>query len=441
MSSLLLSPVTAVTCNSEFEIIENAAIHVQNQRITYVGPRDSAPPFEAEETLGGEHLVALPGLVNAHTHAAMTLLRGWADDMSLEAWLQTRIWPFEKNLTASDIYDGTRLAITEMLRGGTTTFADMYFFYEEGVRASLESGMRMCPGAVLLGFLPEPERRMAQGREFVRDYMNAGSGRITPFFAPHSLYTCNRAQWQSIIESARELNALIHTHASETLREVADVRADWGATPLQTLKQIGALDGPLLAAHCVHLDEHDHDVAASMRDLNGRTHLRVAHNPTSNLKLASGFAPIPKLLKNGVMVALGPDGAASNNRLDMWEEMRLSALLHKGASGDATSVSAREALLMATREGARALNLHDVGTVEVGMKADIALVDFDAPHLTPCFNVVSHLVYAAKSSDVHSVVVDGHVVLHKGEFSHLDAAEICANARIAAQKLGQAFAG
>lgn len=439
-SRICLAPVTAVTCNDQFEIIEDAAIHIEDGTITYVGTRASAPAFEADETRGGSQFVALPGLVNAHTHAAMTLLRGYADDMALEPWLQDKIWPFEKNLTSEDVYRGTMLAIAEMIQGGTTTFADMYFFYEEGARAVLESGMRCCPGAVLLGFLPELERRIAQGYAFVRDYNGAGDGRITPFFAPHSLYTCNDDHWRTMIGMARELNVPIHTHASETRREVSDVQAEWTTTPIQTLDRIGALDGPLLAAHCVHLDERDHEIMASRRDAQGRSNLRVAHNPTSNMKLGSGFSPVPQLLNESVTVALGPDGTASNNRLDMWEEMRMAALIHKGNTQSAIVVSAREALLMATREGARALNLHNVGTLEAGMKADVVLVDFDKPHLLPRHNVVSHLVYAAKSSDVDTVIVDGKVLLRGGDFTGLDVARIGAQATEAAQRLVKAEA-
>lgn len=437
MSSLLISPVTAVTCDAQFQVIENAAIHVQHNRITYVGPMADAPPFAPDETLGGAHIVAMPGLVNTHTHAAMTLLRGFADDMALEPWLNERIWPYEANLQVEDVIAGTRLAIVEMLRGGTTTFADMYFFYERAVEEMIESGMRACPSAVLLGFLPEPMQRIRKGLNFAREFMGAGDGRITPFLAPHSLYTCDKGQWKAIIEGARDGNFLIHTHIAETKREVADVTAQWGQTPVQTLMEIGALEGPLLAAHCVHLDERDFEIMARQRD--GRSVLRVAHNPTSNLKLASGTAPIPRLLEMGVTVGVGPDGTASNNRLDMWQEMRLAALLHKGQSGDPTSISAQQALLMATREGARALNLHDVGTLEAGMKADIVLVDFDKPHLYPRHNVVSHLVYAAASSDVDSVLIDGQVLLRRGEFTRLDAPAICARAQERAQILTHAY--
>jgi 5-methylthioadenosine/S-adenosylhomocysteine deaminase len=436
MSRIKISPATAVTCDDDFQIIENAAIHIEDQRITFVGSASTAPAFDADEEFGGAHLVALPGLINTHGHAAMTLMRGLADDMALEVWLQTKIWPFERNLDGDDVYWGTSLAIAEMLRGGTTTFADMYFYYERGAQAIEESGTRACPGGVLLGFLPEAEKRLANAIAFVREFSGAAKGRITPFLAPHSLYTCDRKQWETMIGAARELGVLIHTHASETPREVAEVTAQWGASPIQTLKNIGALDshgngGGVLAAHCVHVDEADLEIMASHD-------FRVAHNPTSNLKLASGFAPVPEFLKRKILVGLATDSAASNNNLDLWEEMRLAALIHKATSGDPTAISAREALLMATREGARCLNLEtQIGSLQVGKKADVILMDFDKPHLTPRHNVVSHLVYAAHSSDVNDVIVDGKVLVRSGELVCLDAARVGARARESAARLAQ----
>ncbi len=426
---IALSPVTAVTCNPAFEVLENAALHVENGRFSYVGPLETAPPFQADETVGGEHLVAIPGLVNVHTHAAMTLIRGYADDMALEPWLHQKIWPYETNLEPEHVYWGTLLAIIEMLRGGTTCFADMYFFYEKGVQAMLESGIRACPGAVLLGFLPGADARIANGLSFVREFNGAGNGRIRPFVAPHSLYTCDAGHWGKMIAGAHELGVMMHTHASETRREVADVTAQWGQSPIQTLEKIGALEGPLLAAHCIYTDEIDQEVMANRP-------FRVAHNPQSNLKLASGFAPIPDYLRRGIAVGLGPDGTASNNNLDMWEEMRLAALLHKATTGDPTAISAAEALQMATIEGARCLGLEsEIGSLEVGKKADIVLVDFDKPHLTPRHNVVSHLVYAAGAADVHSTLVDGKFLFKNGQFTHLDQGEICAQAQKIARHL------
>jgi 5-methylthioadenosine/S-adenosylhomocysteine deaminase len=434
MKKLKIEVATAVTCNSAFDVIEQAVIHIEDGVITFIGSGQDAPPFEADETLGGEHIVALPGLINTHTHAAMTLLRGWADDMALEPWLQQKVWPFEANLTAADVVVGTEIALCEMLRGGTTTVADMYFHYETTVKTYIESGIRACPGAVLLGFLPEPQKRIERGIGFVRDYAGAGDGRITPFFAPHSLYTCDRAQWATIIGAAREQGALIHTHVAETRREVSDVTAQWGASPVRTLQNIGALEGPLQAAHCVHLDEDDWRIVEESAATDGN--FRVSHNPTSNVKLASGFSDTARFLRTGVPLSIGTDGTASNNDLDSWEEMRLAAFLPKGVSGDPTVVSAREALQMATIGGARCLGLEAVtGSLEVGKRADIALVDFNKPHLYPRHNVVSHLVYAVKSSDVHATIVDGQVLFAGGQLRTLDEERICRDAQTTGARL------
>jgi 5-methylthioadenosine/S-adenosylhomocysteine deaminase len=425
----------AVTCDDDFTIFENAAIHIESGAISYVGAASTRPPFQAQETLSGKHLVAIPGLINTHTHAAMTLLRGYADDMPLESWLRTKIWPFEKHLDEGDVRAGTDLALCEMLRGGTTCFADMYHFYETGAAAVIDSGMRAVVAGVFLGFLPEAPRRLRKAVSFAREYSGAGDGRISTAIGPHSLYTCDKTHWHLLLEAARELGVLLHTHVAETRAEIEDVISQWGVTPVRALHAMGALEHSLLAAHCVYLDEEERELVASTRE-GDTSRFRVAHNPTSNLKLASGIAPIEDYLRRGITVSLGPDGASSNNVLDMWREMRLAALLHKATSGDATAVSAQQALLMATIEGARALNLGKIcGSLEVEKRADIALLDFDAPHLTPCHHVVSHLVYAANAADVQHVVVDGRILMRDRKLTQLDEARIKADASTRAAHL------
>jgi 5-methylthioadenosine/S-adenosylhomocysteine deaminase len=426
---ITLTPSVAVTCNKNFDVLENPVIHIENSIISYIGESRSAPAFTPDETFGGEHIVAMPGLINTHTHAAMTLVRGYADDMALEPWLNEKIWPYEANLEKQHIYYGTLLAILEMVRGGTTTFADMYFFQDEGARAMLESGIRACPGAVLLGFIPGAMGRIKNGLEWAKNWNGAGDGRIKPTIAPHSLYTCDLEHWEAMIAGARDQNLLMHTHASETKKEIADVHAKWGQTPIQTLEKIGALEGPLLAAHCVYTDEKDREIMQTRG-------VRVAHNPQSNLKLASGFAPITDYLKRGIMVGLGPDGTASNNNLDMWEEMRLAATLHKATTLDPTAVSARQAIEMATINGAKCLGLDGItGSLEVGKRADITLLDFDAPHLYPRHSVVSHLAYAVNAADVCATMVDGKFLYRQGEYLTLDRAEICATSEKFAREL------
>jgi 5-methylthioadenosine/S-adenosylhomocysteine deaminase len=213
---IALTPSAAVTCNENFDVLENPVIHIEDNIISYIGESHYAPPFEANETFGGEHIIAMPGLINTHTHAAMTLVRGYADDMALEPWLSEKIWPYEANLEKQHVYYGTLLAILEMVRGGTTTFADMYFFQDEGARAMLESGIRACPGAVLLGFIPGAMGRIKSGLEWAKNWNGEGNGRIKPTIAPHSLYTCELEHWEAMIAGARDQNLLMHTHVSET---------------------------------------------------------------------------------------------------------------------------------------------------------------------------------------------------------------------------------
>ena len=426
---LALGPAAVVTCNAAFDVIERGVVHCKDGRITWVGAADDAPPFEADEVIGGEHLVVLPGLVNVHTHAAMTLLRGYADDMELKAWLEERIWPYERHLTPADIETGTALAALEMLQGGTTCVADMYFNYRGGTRVLVEAGMRAAPAAVLLGFLPEPERRLAEGIAFVREH--AGSdGLVTPLLSPHSLYTCTREQWEAVVQAAHDTGAGIHTHAAETRSEVAEVTAAWGAPPIEVLHELGATSAGLLVAHAVHTTEAERDIMA-------REGVRVAHNPQSNLKLASGIAPVADYLARGIAVGLGPDGPASNNNLDLWEEMRLAATLHKATTGDPTAVTARQALEMATIGGARCLGLEArIGSIEVGKRADVAVVDFDRPHLVPRHNVVSNLVYAAGAEDVVATVVDGRVLYRNGEWRTVDRERVMVEVRKVVGRLG-----
>lgn len=420
MSSVLVKNVTAITMNDAGEIHERANIRIEGQRITYVGPADSDPDagVGAETVVDGADRVALPGFVNAHTHAAMVLLRGYADDMALEPWLEEMIWPTEARLVADDVYWGTMLAAVEMLKSGTTTFCDMYHYFESTTRAMMDSGIRAAPSGVILGFLPEPEKRMQRAFDFCREWNGAADGRIKVMLAPHALYTCGRPIMEKFVAAASDLGVKLHTHLAETETEVLRVREEYGMHPVDAMNDIGMFDVGLVAAHCVYVTDEHIDI---FREKN----VGVAHNPTSNLKLASGVAPVQKMLERGVPVAIATDGAASNNNLDMLEEMRLTALIHKEDSRDPTAVSAHTALAMATRNGARALGLeNEVGQLQAGMKADIVLFDFDKPHLCPRHNVVSHLVYSAMASDVDTVIVDGEILVRGGRMTQLDEKEI-----------------
>lgn len=379
------------------------------------------------------HHVLLPGLVNAHTHAAMTLMRGLADDLPLMRWLEDHIWPAEGHLMSAEfVRDGTLAACAELLRGGVTCFNDMYFYPEQAAQAALEAGMRAMIGMIAVEF-PSPYAADAQ------DYLDKGlhtrdqlreESLLAFCFAPHAPYTVSDKTFQSIATLAAELDLPVHTHVHETRDEIRVSVERHGLRPLARLAQLGLVNPGLIAVHAVHLEAAE--TAALTRD--GAS---VVHCPSSNLKLASGIAPVTELLAAGINVALGTDGAASNNRLDLWSEMRLAALLAKGASGDATAVPAWQALEMATLGGARALGLAGrIGSIEPGKRADLTAVNLDALELSPCYDPVSHLVYAAGREHVSHVWVDGVARVADGALTQLDPDAIAAKARLWQRKIG-----
>ncbi len=418
----LIRDVTVVTMDDERRILPSADIAIEGAEVTGIWPTGDAPDGgAARQTIEADGMVAIPGFVNAHTHCAMTLLRGYADDMPLMPWLQERIWPFEMKLQEDDVYWGTLLGIAEMIRGGVTCFNDMYHFFEAAARAVCDSGMRGVVSGVLLGFLPNADDLLDTAIGFAKQWKHAGDGRLLTMIGPHAPYTVADKLLTRAIDGARDAGVGIHIHVSETASEVEDSIREFGRTPVQRLKEVGLFDvQPVLAAHCVYLS--DDDIATLVEKRVG-----IAHCPGSNMKLASGIAPVPRLLKEGAIVGLGTDGPASNNNLDMIEEARLAALLHKVEGNDPTLVPAYEALEMATRGSARALGIGDqVGQIKPGMKADIALVDFNQPHLFPRHDVVSHLVYAARAGDVRTVFINGQPVMRDRQLLTLDEEEIFA---------------
>ncbi len=416
--------------------------------ITYLGPagagtvippgRDDRPPqpdssavalAKADELIDASGCVLLPGLVNAHTHAAMTLFRGSADDMELQPWLEEKIWPVEKRLTPEDVYWGTMLAIAEMLRAGVTCFNDMYHFPEAGARAAIETGIRMCPSGVLLGFLPDAEDLLRKAVAFCEEFREAGDGRITPMLAPHAPYTCPQPMLENVIGAAAELEVPIHIHLAETEDNVQSSLDSYGLRPIEAMREVGMFNVFVTAAHCVHLSQAEIEIIAA-------TPVGVAHCPGSNMKLSSGIAPVSDLLAAGATVGLGTDGCASNNNLDLLEEARLAALIAKVRTNDPTALPAETGLTLATRGGAEALGLSDrIGTLEVGKRADVILIDLEQPHLYPRHNLVSHLIYAARAGDVRTTIVDGKVLLRDGEFTALDEREVIARACESAERL------
>ncbi|ANE47933.1 N-ethylammeline chlorohydrolase [Paenibacillus swuensis] len=388
---------------------------IENDRITYVGTESPDPATDWEEIIDGKNKIIMPGLVNTHNHAAMSLLRGYADDLNLQVWLQEKMWPIEGKFTSQDVQVGTSLSVIEMLKGGTTSFVDMYDHMGEVAGVVEISGMRGCLTRGVIGLVPPDvqQAKLEDAMSFARDWHGKANGRITTMMSPHAPYTCPPDYITKIVQAAHDLDLPLHTHMSESLAEVEDNVKQYGDRPVEHLRRLGVFDRPTLVAHAVHLTDEEIDI---MKQYD----VRVSHNPGSNLKLASGIARVPDLLRAGVLVSLGTDSSASNNNLDMFEEMRLAALLHKGISGDPTAVPAMAALRMGTIDGAKSIWLKETGMLKAGMKADFIALDADQPHFYPRTHFVSHVVYSASAKDVTDVWVDGKQLVRKGECLTLD---------------------
>jgi 5-methylthioadenosine/S-adenosylhomocysteine deaminase len=393
---------------------------------------DICPSVQAEsqyhpkDTVNLDAHVLMPGFINLHTHAAMSLMRGLADDVGLMPWLNQHIWPAEAQVVSPIfVHDGTLLACAEMLSGGVTTFNDMYFYPAAAAEASLKAGMRANLGLVVLDFptqyASDASDYLAKGTAVRDQYSN--QSQLTFSFAPHAPYTVSDQAFSQIVMIAEQLDVSMHSHLHETHDEIQLSMQTYGMRPLARLEKLGMLTAGSTFAHCVHLNELEIQLMAA-------NNCSIAHCPSSNLKLASGIAPIAAYAKQGINIGLGTDGAASNNRLDLFAEMRLSALLAKGQSGDATAINAHEALRMATINGAKALNLHEkVGSIEIGKRADLCAVQLSDVEMQPCFDPVSHLVYVAGREQVSHTWVDGDLKYHKpneskGVYSHIEPQEL-----------------
>lgn len=384
--------------------------------------------YEEANVIDAEGKIAVPGMVNTHTHAAMTLLRSYADDMVLMDWLQNKIWPAEDGLTDDDIYWGTMLSIAEMLKSGTTCFADMYFAMDRVADAVAQTGIRAVLSRGLTGFSDENYAKLEENAALYKERHNSADGRIHIMLGPHAPYTCSVEYLKKVIAKAKQLGCEIHMHLSETKGEVEDCIKEHGISPIKLMDSLGMFECGTLAAHCVHVDEDDLAIMAAKN-------VRVAHNPQSNLKLASGIAPVPAMLKHGITVGLGTDGTSSNNNLDMLEECRLAAMLHKNMSGDPEILPAQQALAMATSEGAKALGFKNTGKIEVGQKADIVLYSMDKPYWHPRHDRTSLFVYAANAADADTVFINGKLLMQNGEMLYMDLEKIYAEADMRARRL------
>lgn len=373
--------------------------------------------YEEAKVIDAAGKIAVPGMVNTHTHAAMTLLRSYADDMVLMDWLQNKIWPAEDGLTDDDIYWGTMLSIAEMLKTGTTCFADMYFAMDRVADAVAETGIRAALSRGLTGFSDENYAKLEENANLFKERHNSCNGRIRVMLGPHAPYTCSVEYLKKVIATAQNIGSEIHMHLSETAGEVSDCVKQHGVSPIKLMNSLGMFECGTLAAHCVHVDADDIKIMAAKN-------VRVAHNPQSNLKLASGIAPVPAMLAAGITVGLGTDGTSSNNNLDMLEECRLAAMLHKNMTGDPQIIPAGQALAMATSEGAKALGFKNLGKIEAGQKADIVLYDMDKPYWHPRHDRISLFVYAANACDADTVIIDGKVLMQNGELLYMDLEKI-----------------
>lgn len=413
---ILIKNVNLIPMDDKNEVIENTNIYIIDDRVAYIG--ELRQDIEVERIIDGKNKIAMPGLINAHTHIGMSLLRNFADDLPLHDWLTKKIWPTEANLRGDDVYWGSLLSMVEMIQGGTTAFCDMYFFMDEVGKGLEESGIR---GILTRGLIEEQGKsqiKLDETRELYKKYHGKGNGRIKVMVAPHAPYTCSPDFLKETFNLAKELNTGIHIHLSETKKEIEDSFKLYGKSPIKHVYDLGLLDLPTIAAHCVHLDDDDIEI---IKEKN----VFPVNNPGSNLKLASGFAPIDKMLKRGIPVALGTDGSSSNNNLNMFEEINLAALVNKAVNNDAISVPAISALKMATINGAKALQWDkEMGSIEVGKKADMILIDTDKPHLYPHHNIISSIAYSAQASDVDTVIVDGKIIMEKREIKTLDVEKI-----------------
>lgn len=404
-----------------------ADIAITDDKIVAVGELPAG--FVADNTINGKDKFAVPGFVNTHTHASMTLLRSYADDLALMDWLNNHIWPVEAKMVEKDIRVGGELAVLEMIKSGTTAFLDMYGPYLESViDVTAKAGIRGVFSRGPIGFIPGQDKVLDENAVMYKNYNGTADGRITVAMGVHAPYTCPPEFCEKAAGLAKDNGMHMHIHMSETQDEINQMQEKYGKRPFKYIEETGLFDVPAIAAHCVWLDDEDF---AIMKKHN----IAVAHNPASNMKLASGIAPVPRMLKEGITVGLGTDGTSSNNNLDMLEEIRLAAILHKVNELDPLSVPAAEALKMGTETGAKAIWLDDTGVIAPGKKADIVLYDLNRPEWCPRHNLVSLLVYSASSASADTMICNGKVIMEKGKVLTMDEERILHEAQEVAMAL------
>jgi len=409
--------------------IIKGSLLIQNDKIVEIS--DKIGLNDVDEVINAEDKVLIPGLVNTHTHLSMTLMRGLADDMQLETWLNNYIWPFEANLDGEHCYAGALLACAEMIKSGTTCFNDMYFFMDHVAKAAEEAGIRGTLSHGMIDFGDEEKRKQEfkESIRIIKKCHDTGDGRIKVAFGPHSPYTCSQELLEGVKKESMKYGVRIHIHVSETQKEVSDIINEYGNRPFEYLEEIDFLGSEITAAHGIWLSESEIDI---IKERN----VKISHNPSSNMKLSSGVSPVAELLGKGVNVSMGTDGSASNNNMDLLEEMKIAALLQKVKTMDPTVLTAQDVFKMATINGANSLGLeNEIGTIEVGKKADLVLVNMKTPKLTPFRNPISHLVYSANGGDVDTVICNGKLLMKNKELLTIDEANVLEFAENASEDL------
>lgn len=435
---LLITGGAVVTMDGERRIFDNGFVAIRGERIVAVGDvaELKAKNFSAKQTIDARGKVVLPGLVNTHGHIPMVLFRGIADDLNLQDWLTKFIFPAEaKNVTREFVVAGTQLGLAEMIRGGITTYADMYYFEDAIAEETKRAGVRGVLGETVIDFPVADNKTWAEAMAYTERFLKRwkGDSLITAAVAPHAPYTVSTEHLNEVRALAERLDSPILTHLAEAPTETEFMAKTYNSRPTMYLERINFLSPRLLAAHVVHVN--DEEIAILKRREVG-----VAHCPQSNMKLASGTAPIPAMLKAGLRLGLGTDGAASNHDLSLWEEIDSAAKLHKLISGDPTAVPAQDVLAMATIGGARALHMEkEIGSLETGKRADVILVDLNAAHLTPIYNYLSHLVYAVKASDVSDTIVNGRVLMRNRRLLTINEEAVKAVARKYQKQVSQSL--
>lgn len=408
--------------------IKKSSVRIENDIITEIGENiDSSGSY----VIGGQNRILMPGLVNTHTHLSMTLLRGLADDLPLQNWLEDYIWPVEAHINGDHCYAGALLATLEMIKSGTTCCNDMYFFMDDVARALDKVGLRgvISHGMIDTGDEHKRKKEIKETNRIIEKCHNTSDGRIKVSLGPHAPYTCSEELLRWVRKKADAHDIKIHIHVSETETEVQNFIESHGKRPFEYLDDIGLLGQDLLAAHAVWLSDDEMDIIKERE-------VKLSHNPLSNMKLASGISPVNKLLDKGICMSLGTDGAASNNNLDLFQEMKIATLLQKVDKLDPTLLPANEVLKMATSGGAFALGLEkDIGIIEVGKKADLILINTRSLNMTPFRNPVSHLVYAAEGADVQTVICNGEVLMKDRQLETIDEVEVIETAEEAARDL------